>query len=376
MPSTQRTKPLRSAAGRLSLVLLAPLLMSHNGAMALSDGNGGQKITLEGELIEQVPADDERQSNIRDNISAVAVKGKLLVVGADEGADVLVFHATDDPLRYKEAAHCIALDGEDCGAERKGAEVDIEGIAWGEKHLYVVGSHSRARKKAKPDKTPEKNRERLETVKIEPSREQVFRLRLDTHGKLRNKKRISLRNSFANHPILSLFQPIPSKENGLDIEGLAVGKVNGEEALYLGFRGPVLRGNHAMVMVLEFEEGKFKETAIRDEPTIRFLNLGGRGIRGIAEAGSEGFLLLAGPVGDTVTDDPATRYAVYLWDGREDDFAASPRAPLCYVPEPEDAKAEGIELLNSDRAASDAYRLLIVYDGAERGRPTVFECKP
>ena len=355
------------------------LLLAGGSAVAQDSRAEGQAVTFHGKLINQgPPPKGDEKSNIRDNISAVAVKARLLVVGVDEGADVLVFTGDAGGREYQEVDPCISLDGRECGSVREGTEVDIEGIAWGEKHVYMVGSHSRARKNAEEGKTPEHNRKRLETVKIEPSREQLFRFKLDDRGKLDGTmKRISLRNLFANHRILAMFQAIPSKKNGLDIEGLAVGKdKDGKEALYLGFRGPVLRGNHAMVMVLEFDDGKFKEKKIKDDPTICFLNLAGRGIRGITEAGSDGFLVLGGPVTDAEADDPATRYAVYQWDGKSSDFATEPRKPLCHVPGPAAAKAEGIELLNKDRGADQVYRLLIVYDDAARGSPRIFECKP
>lgn len=337
----------------------------------------GQTVTINGTFINQAPVDNnDKRPNIRDNVSALALKDRLLVIGADEGADLLVF-TSDREFGELNEISCIPLDGQACGSEREGTEVDVEGIAWGEKHIYVVGSHSRARKKVDTEKTQEDNRERLKTIKIEPSREQIFRLKVDENGERGGRiKSISLRNLFANHPILAMFQPIPSKENGLDIEGLAVAKDEaGEDALYLGFRGPVLRGNYAMVMVLEFEEGKFKEKKIKPRPALYFLNFHGRGIRGIAEAGSDGFLILAGPVGDAETDDPKQRYAVHFWDGKSSDLSNSPKkTPLCYVSGPDTAKAEGIELLNKGRSAGDAYRVLIVYDGANRGSPREFNC--
>ncbi len=43
--------------------------------------------------------------------------------------------------------------------------------------------------------------------------------------------------------------PIPGKDNGFDIEGLAVR----EDRLLLGLRGPVLRG-HAFVLELSLEQ--------------------------------------------------------------------------------------------------------------------------
>jgi uncharacterized protein DUF3616 len=81
-------------------------------------------------------------------------------------------------------------------------EVGIEGIAAGKKYIYVIGSQSR---------------KRLAKIKIEPNREQLFRLELNAEGRLVKDsiKSISLRDIIANHPVLSLFQSIPSKENGM-----------------------------------------------------------------------------------------------------------------------------------------------------------------
>jgi hypothetical protein len=299
-------------------------------------------------------------------------------VAADEGADILVFKRTDD-LKFTEVLpNCIPLDGEDCGSARKGREVDIEGMAWGKKYLYVIGSHSRARKKVNSDKSADENKDSLETLIIEPTREQLFRLELDAQGAIAQGskiKKLSLRNLFLNHRILSLFQPVPGKENGIDIEGLAVKAVDGEDQLYIGFRGPVLRGNHAMIMVLEFDNGKFKENKIKENPKIYYVNLGGRGIRGMTETGNGGFLLLAGPVGDAIIGDEKSRYQLFFWNGEDDDVAGVARIPLCNVPVPSGAKAEGIELLNKDQTQAGGYRFVVVYDGAIEGGATVFTCQ-
>ena len=363
-----------SAVSRCFLaILLIPLTLVCTQSISKADSKLIKDITLEGDLIKQ-----DKKPNIRDNISGISIKGDILVVGSDEGADILVFKKEDD-LKYNEAEHvCIPLDGKSCGKERKGTEIDIEGMAWGKKYLYVIGSHSRARKRVKSDKSASENRNRLETVKIEPTREQLFRLKLDKEGKIvegSKIKKISLRNLFANHRILSLFQPIPSKENGIDIEGLAVKKVDGEDRLYLGFRGPVLRGNYAMIMILEFEEGKFKAKKIKDNLKIHYVNLGGRGIRGITEVKSGGFILLSGPVSDAKMDDEKTRYKLYFWNGEDDDVSGVARKPLCPVPVRKGAKAEGIELLNKGKANTDEYQFVVVYDGAKKGGATFFTCK-
>ena len=51
--------------------------------------------------------------------------------------------------------------------------------------------------------------------------------------------------------MLQRFTQIPSKENGVDIEAIAVKGKDGDK-LHLGFRGPVLRDNLVPIMVLDF----------------------------------------------------------------------------------------------------------------------------
>ncbi len=83
--------------------------------------------------------------------------------------------------------------------------------------------------------------------------------------------------------------------------------------------------------------------------------------------GNGGYLLLAGPVGDTLLGDEQSRYQLFFWSGEEDDLSGVARKPICSVPVPEDAKAEGIELLNKDKTATEDFRFVVVYDGAKKG---------
>jgi hypothetical protein len=91
-----------------------------------------------------------------------------------------------------------------------------------------------------------------------------------------------------------------SKENGLDIEGLAV---RGNKA-WVGLRGPVLRGI-AILLEIEVEEGssnKLKLKAIGEDSRQykrHFLALDGLGIRELCwEENGENLLVLAGPTMD------------------------------------------------------------------------------
>lgn len=304
-----------------------------------------------------------------DNVSAIAGLDGLLVIGSDEGASIQVFTKTDTGRYQAVASGPIALESR--------GEVDIEGIAWGPSHVYVVGSHSLARKKIKPERTVADNRSRLSKApEDEPKRHQIVRLKLDSDGALDggSLERVTLDAVLTADPILERFRAIPGKENGIDIEALAF---NGDELL-VGFRGPSLTGPYIPVLALTFKSGQFKTDAIQAE--MRFLDLNGRGIRGMAEVPGGGVLVLGGPVGDEPTP-----WELYYWNGRDalsgsDVPDAKDRArPLCRIGCPDtgpscegsSAKAEGVEFVaKSDREI----RFMIVYDSATDGALTLFSC--
>ena len=195
-------------------------------------------------------------------------------------------------------------------------EIDIESTAFDRKHnlLYIIGSHSKKRKTVKIDeKTAKKNRERLANIAPETYRNQIFQVKLDKKtGKVKGDIESSkdLKDVFAKDPYLKKFIDIPSKENGIDIEGLAIKS----DRLFLGFRGPVLRGNYVPVIVTKFADVKDYE--------IRFVQLNGNGIRDLA-AVEDGFLLIAGPMGDA----PGP-YQLYFWDGTDMVYGSDRRSPM------------------------------------------------
>ena len=117
-----------------------------------------------------------------EDISAVAVfgDGEYLVIGTDEGVEIQVLKKSgDDKYKVEQTISLVDFETED--------EIDIEGIAVEGKTVYVIGSHSRKRSKVKPDKTQEKNRERLTENELEPLREGVYRLKLKSNGELDSK---------------------------------------------------------------------------------------------------------------------------------------------------------------------------------------------
>ena len=146
-------------------------------------------------------------------------------------------------------------------------------------------------------------------------------------------------------PLLHTFVGLPSKENGIDIESMAYH----DERLYLGFRGPVLRGNYVTVMVLQFDHPK--------RYVLRFVRLQGQGIRDMV-ALEGGFLIVSGPVNDA----PGP-FRLWWWDG-EDQIPGKDRRVretelLGAVSTPGGAKAEGLALLGR---SGDLAEVILVYE--------------
>lgn len=313
-------------------------------------------------------AEIKRLNNIRfdsllggKNASAVCLLPDRALVVADEmtddGNNVVqvferhgdVFHAIPDEI--------VILDPP--GATHE--EMDLEGIAADGTTIYVLGSHSARRKRVEPNNKYAKNRKALlSPAEPQPSRDVLVRYTCGADGKAGPIERTSLRAFLdANEPFRS-FRSVASKENGIDAEGLAVRGA----WLYIGFRGPVLRGNFTPVLRCGFGQ------PIKD-PEILFVDLGGRGVRDMA-AVDDGLLILAGPVGDG----PGS-YQLHLWSGEDtvpgDDVG--PRATgLAYLgdlPLPSTAgavaKAEGLALIEEQ---SDHWKVLVVFDGLENGHAT------
>jgi Protein of unknown function (DUF3616). len=196
-------------------------------------------------------------------------------------------------------------------------EVDIEGLDLVGDHLWLVGSHSsRRRTPRRRDRTGE----RLSQVSVDDNR--FLLARLNVHdgviatsppGDPSPSSAVLLPKKDGNpnplidaladddhlKPFLRTSKPLPGKDNGFDIEGLAVRK----DRVYLGLRGPVLRG-WATILALEPKEsgtpGRLKLTSVGEKGPLvakHFLYLGGMGIRDLAFDGDD-LLILAGPTMD------------------------------------------------------------------------------
>jgi hypothetical protein len=299
-----------------------------------------------------------------EDISGIANVGPFLVIGSDEGAGPNENENQIQALKktsknhYEVQSDIHLFDGN----KKEGKEMDIEGIATMGEWVYVVGSHSFKRKRIKEDRKYKGNLKTFHADKIEQekNRDWLYRLKVNAQGKASEKQRVTLRRLISEDSVLKLFHNIPSKENGVDIEGVAAT----EEWLYLGLRGPVLRNNYVPVIRLKFDNPK-------STYELLYVNLGGRGIRDITRV-SDGFLIIAGPPGDG----PAS-YQLYHWDGR-DTVPGKDRASedigvtslLGEITPPPDGKAEGIVVLKEQ---PKRYEIIIVYDGIDRGGAQRFD---
>ncbi|MFK8182559.1 MAG: DUF3616 domain-containing protein [Phormidesmis sp.] len=195
------------------------------------------------------------------------------------------------------------------------SEIDIEGMAYSEGYLWLVGSHSTKRKKPKGKKR-KKDLRALSTIEAESNRYLLARVPIRNGQPVRsypvsnNKKTTltaaALKKSGDRNPLMTALEQdkhlgpfvtanIPSKDNGLDIEGLAVRG----NTVYLGLRGPVLRG-WAVILELEIDEREPETLSLKplgDKGEVyrkHFVDLNGLGVRDLCLQG-EHLIILAGP---------------------------------------------------------------------------------
>ncbi|GAA2737593.1 DUF3616 domain-containing protein [Actinocorallia aurantiaca] len=258
--------------------------------------------------------DLSRQAQTHTNLSAVRKEGRCLWVAGDETATIERLTETHDAdgvlTGYSDEVTYRLADFVDLPAGPD-EEADIEGLASGDGWLWAIGSHSLKRKRVKPEHPARKSRRRLATVVREENRYILVRLPLEegpdglptpvrraADGRtaaVLGGRGDSLADLLRDDPHIAPFLSIPSKDNGVDVEGLAL---HGDR-LYVGFRGPVLRGWAAMVEVWPetdpYDEHRLRLRAV-DGVRYRshFLDLRGLGIRDLCPDGDD-LLVLAGP---------------------------------------------------------------------------------
>ena len=236
------------------------------------------------------------------SLSGLAVRDEAMMLAPDEGAALLRLtrqSATDwaDP-RELPLRDAVDLPG---GPDD---EVDVEGIdVQGSLHdgmLWVTGSHSAKRRRVKAGTPAGEVLTRLGRVSSEKPRRVLARLPLDdgipvpgAGARLPAGKR-GLLGALADDEHLAPFLGVPGKDNGFDVEGLAVlGEPSEAATVLLGLRGPVLRGWAVILELQVGPSGGAGELAL-DGVSKHVLDLAGLGVRDLARDGDD-LLVLAGP---------------------------------------------------------------------------------
>lgn len=318
-------------------------------ALTLLSVSCTQKSPLVGRLI--LP----EQTIARDDLSGIAFIHGYTAIAADEAVGehnkenyIQLLQFGDDGVGVLKSNILLdAYRGHSPG------EFDIEGLSASGQTLYAIGSHSAKRPKIKENKTHKKNLKRLrfDSIEQQPSRDILFKLSINDSGELVSMNSKSLRETLEKNELLNGYAELPSKENGIDIEAIAVS----DKLIYLGFRSPVFRHGYVPVLKVDYDE--------TENSQLIFVNLEGRGIRGMT-AVSDGFLVIGGPTGDEHSD-----YALFHWNGRDSlpgkrkpKISLGKVVPLGKFVLEKELKMEAIDVVDE---SDEFYQVVIAFDGAQ-----------
>ncbi len=284
-------------------------------------------------LLQFNPDKHPNEPELHADISALCQTGDDLWLGSDETCTIERLSREEGAEKFSN--HSVYSLGDYVHLPAGSTEeVDIEGLAVCENFLWVTGSHSLKREKpeAKTDKKAIKKLSKMvrETNRYLLARIPVVRDAATGHYELHKScvdpadpehtlhaSRLFgtgatdvLTDALRQDEHLGRFLSIPSKENGFDVEGLAVM----EDRIFLGLRGPVLRG---WAVILEIKLEAISDTVFtlqRHGPKgalyrKHFLDLGGLGVRDLLAHGDD-LLILAGP-----TMDLDGHVLLYRWKG-------------------------------------------------------------
>ncbi len=338
-----------------------------------------------------------KKKKLRDGLSAVVQIGDALWVANDEALSLERLSRQpgtgDGRIRYADHRQFPLHDFLELpmppAADGKIEEADVEGLDYYDGYLWLVGSHSLKRDKPKEENPIEKNAERLAEASRDGNRFLLARIPLEeatqsleqtverdgfsrTAARLAgNQKSNALTRALAGDEHLGPSLAIPGKDNGFDIEGLAVAG----DRVFVGLRGPVLRG-WAVILELALEEQDASTLILKyigpDGRPYRkhFLDLGGLGVRDLCVQGDD-LLVLAGP-----TMALAGPLTIFRWPGgarpcRESLVFAKALPTVLDLPigvgqNAGQDQAEGITLFAPD--GGEARAVLVVYDSTAPSR--------
>ncbi|MFD1096160.1 DUF3616 domain-containing protein [Salegentibacter chungangensis] len=256
----------------------------------------------------------ENLEYLRSEISSCLITEDNLWLSYDEDAGIERLSKTEKG--YGGHKHYELSDFFDLPEEN--GEVDMEALAYAEPYLWFCGSMSLKRDSPSPDDSLEEQLEDLADIAIDKNRFSLgcipcikkngnFELLKEAEYKgetikarmLRGgTKSTELHNALVYDEHLHKFMEIPCKDNGFDIEGLAVYG----HRLFIGLRGPVLNG-FAVILEISFKTVD-NELILERKPAEdklyrkHFLDLHGTGIRELNITKNGDLYLLAGPTMD------------------------------------------------------------------------------
>ncbi|WP_159715571.1 DUF3616 domain-containing protein [Geminicoccus flavidas] len=323
-----------------------------------------------------------RADKARSDLSAVAFGGGYLWLATDEGAMIERLRRIDgQEFGEHQAFDLTRLLKLPVGKEDP--EIDVEGLAVDGDHLWVAGSHSFTRDK--PDlgeNSQEEALDELADIDRNPNRrilaciplallDEAGRAGEEARGapmqaaRLRaGRKRSALLDVLRDDRHLAPFMEVPAKENGFDIEGVAV---QGERVM-LGLRGPVLRGWAIILEVRVKVRGDRLKLGRLGPGGLRyrkhFLDLDGCGIRELCWLDGD-LLVLAGPTMDLDGPVRLHRWAPPGGEAAETITGRDGCPAVLDLPAGSGCDhAEGATVLEGP----DGPELLVVYDSPAEGR--------
>jgi hypothetical protein len=289
-----------------------------------------------------------KHSKVLTSLSTLVPAGRFLWTASDEGRTIECLEPSKKGFRLRKQFALPDvfpdLPGDD------GDEADLEAIDIESGTLWICGSHCRVRKQPKvKDALESRLKDRVSRYLLG-----CATLAMDGTALLGRGTALpfegtgSLREILRRNAYIAPFIDLPSKENGLDIEGMCIGRGR----LFLGLRGPLV---DSIAIILEIAIGRGMRL-LTSRLATHLVNLGGLGVRDLTFVGGT-LLVLAGPVSSA--DEP---FRLYRWKPRRSDLIQKAKA-LCEWPRNGEAP-EGICRLDRKGKAGFA----VLYDSPDPAR--------
>ena len=323
--------------------------------------------------------DFPNMDDLRTEISRCLSTGKDLWLSYDEDAGIERLTQTENG--FEDHKHYELSDFFDI---KEDSEADMEALAYQEPYLWFCGSMSLKRNSPDKEDDIERQIDALAEVTTDANRFSLgcipciekdghFELVKETEYNGKTIKPLMLRggtkstelhNALQGDEHLERFMQIPCKDNGFDIEGLAIH----EDRIFIGLRGPVLNGFAVIIEICckDFEGELLLCQQEGEDKFYRkhFVDLHGMGIRELNIDKKGDLYLLAGPTMDL----DGTISICRIKGGLKD-------VPFSVVHEPEVLfdVARGSEIEHgSDKAEGMAFlengHVLITYDSPVKER--------